>query len=245
MTGLTGEIPPIPAPEFTKKLSPIVLIFGDNPSWQVCGPKRWPSEGANLERGRRVAMKQVASRGKDTTRRKGTAMHLRTQIESCCLRPWREQDKLDLVLHANNRKIWRNLTDLFPHPYTEFDANVWLELANRDTPVTHFAIEFAQQAVGGIGIITSAGIHRYTGKLGYWLGESMWGQGIATAAARVIVDFARNDLKLARLEAEVYEWNPASMRVLEKVGFQREAILRKSTFKDGKLIDSHLFALLF
>lgn len=184
-------------------------------------------------------MKQIASR------RKGPAMQLRTDIERCRLRPWRQEDKLDLVLHANNRKIWRNLTDLFPHPYTEYDADVWLELANRDTPVTHFAIELAGQAVGGIGIIPCTGIHQYTGKLGYWLGESVWGQGIATAAARAIADFGRTDLKLARLEAEVYDWNPASMRVLEKVGFEREAILHKSTFKDGHLIDSHLFALLF
>ena len=51
-------------------------------------------------------------------------------------------------------------------------------------------------------------------------------------------------MPLARLQAPVFAWNPASMRVLEKVGFHREAVLRKSVFKDGQLIDSVLYALI-
>lgn len=171
-------------------------------------------------------------------------MALETALAGCRIRPWQASDKVDLVLNANNRKIWRNMTEMFPYPYTDVDADSWLMIANLHQPVTHFAIEYERQAIGGIGIILSKGVHERTGKLGYWLGESYWGQGIATAATRRIIEFAQVDLKLARLEAIVYEWNPASMRVLEKCGFAREGILRKSIHKDGHLIDSHLFALL-
>ena len=48
-------------------------------------------------------------------------------------------------------------------------------------------------------------------------------------------------MPLVRLQAPVFEWNPRSMRVLEKIGFKREAVLRKSVFKDGELIDSMLY----
>jgi RimJ/RimL family protein N-acetyltransferase len=47
-----------------------------------------------------------------------------------------------------------------------------------------------------------------------------------------------------RLESPVFEWNPASMRVLEKSGFVREAALKASVFKDGQLIDSVVYALI-
>lgn len=54
--------------------------------------------------------------------------------------------------------------------------------------------------------------------------------------------YAFEVMKLERLQAGVFEWNLASARVLEKNGFQREAVLKKSVFKDGQLIDSFLYA---
>jgi ribosomal-protein-alanine N-acetyltransferase len=74
---------------------------------------------------------------------------------------------------------------------------------------------------------------------------SHWGRGIATAAARRMVELAEQSGDFARLQATVYQWNPASMRVLERAGFEREGVLRKSITKDGQLIDSVLFARVF
>ena len=54
----------------------------------------------------------------------------------------------------------------------------------------------------------------------------------------------REQTDFARLEAPVFAWNPASMRVLQKVGFERESLRRRSVFKDGKLIDSALYVYL-
>lgn len=170
-------------------------------------------------------------------------MHLQTEIPDCLLRPWRLEDKPSLLLHANNRNIWRNLTEMFPHPYTEADADHWLSIASAPGPSIHLAIELYGQAVGGIGVIASGGIGRYTGQFGYWLGEAIWGRGVATAAARALAAHALARPRFARLEASVFAWNAASMRVLEKVGFVREGILRKSAFKDGRLIDSVIYAL--
>ena len=80
--------------------------------------------------------------------------------------------------------------------------------------------------------------------VGYWIGKEFWGKGIATAAGHALIDHLRADARFVRLEAPVFEWNPASMRVLEKLGFERVAVLRKSVTKDGQLIDSVLYSYL-
>lgn len=169
---------------------------------------------------------------------------LPTEIESCVLRPWSERDKAELVQIANDREVWRNLTDLFPHPYTEADAAFWVQHALEISASLHFAIESQGYLAGGVGIIAGEGIYRKTGQFGYWLGRSFWGRGIATAAARSMVQHACAYLPFARLEAPVFGWNPSSMRVLEKVGFIREGVLRRSVFKDGELTDSVMYAYL-
>jgi [ribosomal protein S5]-alanine N-acetyltransferase len=165
-----------------------------------------------------------------------------TSIPNCVLRPWREGDQEALVRHANSRKVWRNLTHTFPHPYTLADANHWLSVANGDPCSIHLAIEFHGQAVGGVGAIAGSGISVATADFGYWLGESLWGRGLATAAAAAFQEHLVQSKRFARLQAPVFAWNPASMRVLEKVGFVREGVLRNSVSKDGELIDSVMYA---
>jgi RimJ/RimL family protein N-acetyltransferase len=78
--------------------------------------------------------------------------------------------------------------------------------------------------------------------VGYWLGPTAWGHGYATEAVRALTEYVFQETDLQRLEARVFEWNPASCRVLEKAGFTREARLRHGAFKDGQLIDAWLYS---
>jgi RimJ/RimL family protein N-acetyltransferase len=172
-------------------------------------------------------------------------MKLATAIPGCVLRPWAAADIPSLVANANNRNVWRNLSEVFPHPYTENDAQAWLRVVGSPGRNLTFAIECDGLAVGGIGARAGSGIFTRTGQFGYWLGEAYWGRGLATAAGRATIDYLLADARFVRLEAPVFEWNPASMRVLEKLGFVRECVLRKSVTKDGELIDSVLYAYLF
>ncbi|MGH2570053.1 MAG: GNAT family N-acetyltransferase [bacterium] len=160
----------------------------------------------------------------------------------CIVRDWTASDRASLVRFANNRNVWRNLEDRFPHPYTERDADEWLSVAAHASEPTHWAIEVDGVAVGGIGVRRGEGIHEKTGIIGYWLGEPYWGRGIATAAVHATSEHVISRFRLVRLEASVFEWNPASMRVLEKCGFLREGVRRRSVLKDGRIIDSVLFA---
>jgi len=107
---------------------------------------------------------------------------------------------------------------------------------------THWAIDLSGQAVGGVGIERGEGVHAKSARFGYWLGRSYWGRGIMTAAVHCTVEYVFAHFDVMRLEASVFEWNPASMRLLEKCGFVQEGVLRRSVFKDGQLIDSVLYA---
>jgi RimJ/RimL family protein N-acetyltransferase len=160
----------------------------------------------------------------------------------CVVRDWRPTDKPALLRLANNRNVWRNLTHRFPHPYTEADADSWLTLLAQNPNPTNWAIEVEGQAAGGIGVRVGEGVYAKSGEFGYWLGEPYWGRGIVTAAVRATAEYIQTHLDLVRLVAPVFEWNPASMRVLEKCGFVREGVLRKSIIKDGQIIDAVLYA---
>jgi len=160
----------------------------------------------------------------------------------CRVRDWRLADKPSLLRLADNRNVARNLAHRFPHPYTEADADAWFVLlANKPQP-TAWAIDVGGQAVGGIGIDIGEGIYAKTARFGYWLGEPLWGQGIMTAAVRATAEFVLGHFDLVRLEAPVFEWNPASMRVLEKCGFVREGVQRKGVYKEGRIIDAVIYA---
>jgi RimJ/RimL family protein N-acetyltransferase len=172
-------------------------------------------------------------------------LHVPTELPDCVLRPWRAADKGNLVRHANNRRVWRNMTHTFPHPYTPEDADLWLRIAANPGASVQLAIDVGGQAVGGIGAIAGEGIYCATAQFGYWLGEACWGRGIAGAAAKALAAHIGRERLFARLEAQVFEWNPASMRVLEKAGFSRDAVLRSAATKDGALIDTVLYSRVF
>lgn len=159
------------------------------------------------------------------------------------LRSWSWEDAPALVRYANNRSIWLNVRDAFPHPYTEADADAWLSrVVDQDRP-TSFAIATESEAIGGMGITLKDDVRRRTAEIGYWLAEPFWGKGVMTDAVRAFVDYAFATYGILRVEAFVFEWNLASCRVLEKAGFVQEARLRKRVTKDGKTIDEFLYAL--
>ena len=75
------------------------------------------------------------------------------------------------------------------------------------------------------------------------MSEDYWNKGIMSEAIRRVVDYVFRETDIIRLFATVYEYNPASMKVLEKAGFTKQAILRKAAVKNGKVIDMHYFDL--
>lgn len=159
----------------------------------------------------------------------------------CRVRSWRQRDLASLVRHADNRRVWLNLRDMFPSPYTEEAGRLWLAHATTASPETNFAIEVGRAAVGGIGFIPGRDVERISAEVGYWLGEDYWGRGITTAAVGALTEFAFANFDLHRLFALPFAGNLPSRRVLEKSGYRLEAILRMSAIKDGRIIDQALY----
>ena len=164
------------------------------------------------------------------------------EIGEYIIRDWQVNDAPSIAEYANNRKIWINLRDSFPHPYRLQDAKSFITCAIEANPTTVFAIATKSEAIGSIGLMLGKDVHRHTAEMGYWLAEPFWGKGIMTQAVSSLADFAIHDLKLHRVFAEPYITNPASARVLEKAGFICEGILRSNVLKDGKILDQFLYS---
>ena len=158
------------------------------------------------------------------------------------VRPWRKADLDALLRYANNAKIASNLRDQFPHPYTRRDASDYLNYVRAMDVPTAFAVEYGGEAVGGIGFRLGADIARLSAEMGYWLGEPYWGRGLMTRAVRAASDRALDEYKLTRIFALVFSHNVGSIRVLEKAGFAREGIMRRSAIKNGVILDQLLYA---
>ena len=161
------------------------------------------------------------------------------------LRSWRAGDEDRLVEIANNKKIWINLNNAFPHPYTMESAKWWVNhCQEEDNPNRIFAIEVDGKLAGCIDISPRPpeSEHCKTAIFGYWLGEEYWGRGIASEAVKLIVDYGFKTFDIVRIQAGIFSWNPASARVLEKNGFTLEGRLRKSIYKDGKICDEMMYS---
>jgi RimJ/RimL family protein N-acetyltransferase len=167
---------------------------------------------------------------------------MKLPFEQYLVRSWREDDAVPLQRHADNRNVWLNLRDLFPHPYTLEDARWWVAFASSEDPERSFAIATDDEPIGGIGLVPGEDVNRHSAELGYWLAEPFWGRGIATSAVRAFTDWAFERFSLNRIFATPFAGNTASERVLEKAGFNREGVLRNAAVKNRLLLDQVMYA---
>lgn len=169
------------------------------------------------------------------------------RLRSCQVRPYQEGDFESLAEAADNPKIARWMRNAFPHPYTKDDAKAWISIANSGSPLRDFAIcspdgAAAAVVIGGIGLKDRTDIHHRTMEVGYWLSEGHWGKGISTEAVTAFSKWAFDTFdRLVRLEAEVFEGNFGSCRVLEKAGFELEGRRKKAVEKSGVILDSLIY----
>lgn len=160
------------------------------------------------------------------------------------LRKWRLSDKISLAKNANNINIWNNVRDYFPHPYSVKDGKQFIRMVlGKPNPTTELAIEIDGNAVGGIGIVLHSDVERIAAEIGYWLGEAYWHKGIMTEVVKEMVIYIFENFPVQKIYATVFDFNIASQKVLEKAGFEREAILKQAAIKNGKIIDLHYFGL--
>lgn len=162
------------------------------------------------------------------------------------LRRWKAEDTSSIAIYANNKKIADNLVDAFPFPYTKEDAEEFIAaMLKIDESKTYaWAIEVEGKAAGSIAVYMGSDVYKKTAKVGYWLAEPFWGKGIMPRAIGQICKEVFEKYDVVRITAEPFDFNIGSRKALARAGFTLEAILKDSAYKNGKVIDSYLFALL-
>ncbi|MFT4600563.1 MAG: ribosomal-protein-alanine N-acetyltransferase [Arenicella sp.] len=159
------------------------------------------------------------------------------------LRSLQASDLPNLVKYANNKKIFDNLTDAFPHPFDESKGRAFIERILATKPNHVQAITIDNELVGCIGVHPKDDVYRKNAELGYWVAESFWGKGIISDAIPKMVQYGFENFEISRIYATPYAHNVASQKALEKSGFKLEAHFKNTLFKNGEYLDEMIYAI--
>ena len=146
------------------------------------------------------------------------------RTERLLLRPGWAEDAPALFRAIADETIVRNLASA-PWPYAPADAEAYL--ATERAP-HELSLLILRRTAGAPELIGTIGLGRRPSgnvELGYWIARPHWGHGYATEAGRAVLAIARDGLRLGRLKAGHFIDNPASGRVLEKIGFRPTGIV--------------------
>lgn len=153
-----------------------------------------------------------------------------------------EREDIEFLQQAiNDPAVRRNLTVRWPLNHEQEEA--WFEEQVTSEDHINLLIVGANGPAGTIGL---GPIDRSNGtaELGIWLQEADWGQGYGTEASRRLVDHAFDQLRLHRIEAQVFEGNEASHNLWQTLGFDHEAVHREAVYLHGEYVDVHRYAVL-
>jgi RimJ/RimL family protein N-acetyltransferase len=169
-------------------------------------------------------------------------MHPTLETSRLRLRPYTEADIAELVPLIGTPEVAAT-TLRIPHPYTEQDAKDFLVLVQHPDKIwLAVTLRGDGRQIGGIGLRVDEQHHN--AELGYWLGVPYWGQGYATEAAREMLRCGFETLGLHRTFASHFRHNPASGRILVKLGMRPEGCQREHICKWDHFIDSQLYGIL-
>jgi ribosomal-protein-alanine N-acetyltransferase len=158
------------------------------------------------------------------------------------LRPFTLADAPRVQQLAAAREVALNTLSI-PHPYPDGAAEDWISSHEAKFEQGHinFAIDDGL-LVGAIGLVTKR--EDDVAEIGYWIGLPYWGRGYASEAAEAVVRYGFEDQNLNKIYAAHFTRNPASGRVLQRLGMRHEGTLRQQNKKWDEYVDSELYAIL-
>ncbi len=168
------------------------------------------------------------------------------QTERLRLRPFSLDDALNVQKLAGDKNIAQT-TLLIPHPYKDGDAEIWINthkpMLGKGKSVTYaIVVKNTDDLIGAIGLTLSQEYDH--AEMGYWIGAPFWGKGYCTEAARGILKYGFEELKLNRIFAHHMTNNPASGKVMEKIGMLYEGCCRQHVKRWGEYHDIKLYGIL-
>ncbi|KAF2007954.1 acyl-CoA N-acyltransferase [Amniculicola lignicola CBS 123094] len=178
------------------------------------------------------------------------------------LRPMIPDDAPLMALHASPASITAYMSLAFSYPYTLQHASEWIAL-NLHNNLSNYVIaerSSPDKFIGAIGLKQGSDVETGTAEVGYWIGDEFKGRGYVSEALRGIRDWAfglpgansdststsegGGEFKYRRLHAGVFSENLASMRILEKCGFEKEGVLKEHVrTRYGVVMDLHVFGM--
>jgi ribosomal-protein-alanine N-acetyltransferase len=194
---------------------------------------------------RRAALGAIMLRS-DPRTEAGVRRYPTLKTERLVLREFAREDAPEVRRLAGVREIAR-MTLLIPYPYKEGVAEEWIASLRPSYEAGEqvtFAVVLREgsELVGSIGMNLNA--RDNNGELGYWIGVPYWGRGYCTEAAREVVRYGFEVLGLHRIHSNHFGLNPASGRVMQKVGMVREGTRREHHRKWGEYEDRVEYGLL-
>jgi len=162
------------------------------------------------------------------------------------LRPFRLSDAAEVQRLAGSREVAAT-TALIPHPYPDGAAESWFKTQEEERQAgTSLVYAICLKSSGALLGAISIKIDRESrhAEMGYWIGVPYWGHGYCTEAAEALLEHAFHGLELERVFAHHFKTNPASGRVMEKLGMSCEGCLRRHFFKWGDYIDLMIYGIL-
>lgn len=160
------------------------------------------------------------------------------------LRPWGLGDVDDVLAYAQDPE-WSRFLRLLPLPYERVHAEQFIARQLLLDRVTHpaWALQHDGSVIGGINLRFD--FDNAAGELGYSIARTHWNKGFCTEAGAAVIDAAFSaHPDLNRLHARADERNTASQRVMEKLGMQKEGVLRMSRVERGEALDEAWYAIL-
>jgi RimJ/RimL family protein N-acetyltransferase len=163
--------------------------------------------------------------------------------EKLTLRPFTLEDAPRVQELVSNWNV-ASMVARIPHPYPDGAAEEWISGHNeRRVSGDHWPFAIETKKAGLVGTIGLSKTESDSMEIGYWIGEPYWGKGIASESARVLVEFAFDILGVERLTAGHYKGNPASGKVLTKVGFRETGETKRFCLARGEELDCILLEL--
>jgi RimJ/RimL family protein N-acetyltransferase len=138
---------------------------------------------------------------------------MKLETERLLLRPFRRADAAEFARLAGDWAV-ASMTSDIPYPFSAAQAVAWLKPVRGEV---RFAIECDRQLIGGAGFYRRAS---GAAELGFWLGRMWWGRGYATEATRAVLHQGLSNARLPGFTSAHFIDNPASARVLAKLGFE-------------------------
>lgn len=169
---------------------------------------------------------------------------LKIETERLILSPLKESD-IPLITEYLQEKIISDNTSNIPYPYSESDARTWIKISD-DALTAKTGYTFAIREKEGE-IIGAIGLHDRNddkAELGYWIAVPFWNKGYATEAAAAILSFGIKELKFHKIYATHFIHNPASGRIMEKIGMHKEAVLKHHIKKEGHYLDIQMYSII-